>query len=58
MESAVELAAKIRYQEPGYSSVAVVKAVIERINQVNATLNAVVDTRCGYYGYDHFKGIS
>ena len=48
MESAVELAAKIRHQEPGYSSVAVVKAVIERINQVNATLNAVVDTRCEY----------
>ena len=45
MESAVDLAAKIRQQEPGYSSIAVVKAVIERINQVNGTLNAVVDTR-------------
>ena len=45
MESAVDLATKIRNQEPEYSSVAVVKAVIERINQVNGTLNAVVDTR-------------
>ena len=45
MESAVDLALKIRNQEPEYSSVAVVKAVIERINQVNGTLNAVVDTR-------------
>ena len=45
MESASSLAAKIRTQEPGYSSVDVVKAVIDRINQVNGTLNAVVDTR-------------
>ena len=45
MESAVDLATKIRNQAPEYSSVAVVKAVIERIKQVNGTLNAVVDTR-------------
>ena len=45
MESATGLAAKIRTQELGYSSVDAVKAVIERINQVNGTLNAVVDTR-------------
>lgn len=45
MESAVDLATKIRNQEPEYSSVILVKAVIERINQVNGFLNAVVDTR-------------
>ena len=44
-ESAVSLAAKIRNQEPGYSSVNIVKAYVERIQQVNHIVNAVVDTR-------------
>ena len=44
-ESAVSLAAKIRNQEPGYSSVNIVKAYIERIQHVNDIVNAVVDTR-------------
>ena len=45
MESATGLAAKIRNQESGYSSVSVVKSCIARIKKVNGTLNAVVDTR-------------
>ena len=44
-ESAVSLATKIRNQEPGYTSVNIVKAYIKRIKQVNGIVNAVVDTR-------------
>ena len=45
MESSVGLATKIRNQEPGFSSVIAVKAYMQRIKQVNGTVNAVVDTR-------------